>query len=90
MISNYFPFFALSKSARNKQAAARRGYCSQLELQAINGRGWLLTKAAELATSKPKTTENARSFNIARIESPWIQDLNLQMVDGRNENGYGR
>jgi hypothetical protein len=45
----------------------------------------LLTKAAEPATSKPKTTVNARNFIIAQIESPWILDLNLQMVGGRNE-----
>jgi hypothetical protein len=31
----------------------------------MNERGWLLTKAAEPATSKPKTTENARNFIIA-------------------------
>jgi hypothetical protein len=35
---------------------------SQFELQAIVERGWLLTKAAELATSKPSTTANARIF----------------------------
>jgi len=49
-------------------------YCSQPELQAINERGWLLTKAAEPATNKPKTTANARNFIIVQIESPWILD----------------
>lgn len=49
-------------------------YCSQPELQAINECGWLLTKAAEPATSKPKTTANARNFIIVQIESPWILD----------------
>jgi len=66
------------------------GYCSQPELQAINERGWLLTKAAEPATSKPKTTVNARNFIIVQIESPWIQDLNLRVVGGGNESGYGQ
>jgi hypothetical protein len=49
----------------------------------------LLTKAAEPATSKPKTTVNTRNFIIAQIESPWMPDLNLQMVGGRNENVQG-
>jgi hypothetical protein len=35
----------------------------QFELQAIVARGWLLTKAAEPATSKPSTTAKARIFN---------------------------
>ena len=48
----------------------RASYRSQFELQAIKERGWLLTKAAELATSRPKTTVNASNFAIAQIESP--------------------
>jgi len=90
MISNYFPYFVLPDSVRGKRAAASCGYCSQLELQAINERGWVLTKAAEPATSTPKTTLNARNFIIARIESSWILELNFQMVDGENESGYGQ
>jgi hypothetical protein len=35
----------------------------QFELQAIVARGWLLTKAAEPATSKLSTTAKARIFN---------------------------
>jgi hypothetical protein len=38
---------------------------SQLELQAIIERGWLLTKAAEPATSTPMTTANGRNFIVA-------------------------
>lgn len=64
-------------------------YGSQSELQAINERGWLLTKAAEPATSKPKTMVNARNFIILQIESPWILDLNLQIVGGRNAKVWG-
>ena len=29
-------------------------------------------------------------FLSLQIESPLVQDLNLQMVGGRNENGYGQ
>lgn len=64
-------------------------YRSQFELHAINERGWLLTKAADAATSKPKTTVNARNFIIDQIESRWILDLNLQMVGGRNASVWG-
>jgi len=46
------------------------GYGSQFELQAINERGWLLTNAAEPATSKPKTVVNASNFIMVQIESP--------------------
>ncbi len=66
------------------------GYCSQPELQAITVRGWLLTKTAEPATSRPKTTVNARNFIIVQIESPWIQDLNLRGGGGGNESVYGQ
>jgi hypothetical protein len=72
------------------QSATGASYGSQLELQAINARGWLLTKAAEPATSKPTTTVNARNFIIDQIESPWILNLNLHMVGGGNENGHGQ
>jgi hypothetical protein len=49
----------------------------------------LLTKAAEPATSKPKTTVNTRNFIIVQIESRWTLDLNLQIVGGRNANVRG-
>jgi hypothetical protein len=62
MTSNSFPFFAVLGSASGKLARFNH---SQLEVQAIIERGWLLTKAAELATSKPKTMVTAKNCIIA-------------------------
>lgn len=89
MVGNPFPFFTrLSQRGVGRQPQGG-SYRSQLELQAINERGWLLTKAAEAATSKPKTTANARNFIIDPIESPSILDLNFEMVGGKNAGVQG-
>lgn len=89
MVGNPFPFFTrLSQRGVGRQPQGG-SYRSQLELQAINERGWLLTKAAEPATSKPKTMVNARNFIIVQIESPgyWISISRSSAAEMRTSGG---